>query len=56
MIAVEAAHGPAENIAPFLAYLSTQEAAYINGSVFSVTDDARISLYMEPRSLHDKEE
>jgi len=48
MKAVEAAHGPAENIAPFLAYLSTDEAKDINGAVFSVTGDARITLYTEP--------
>jgi len=46
---VEAAHGPAENMAPFLAYLATEEAAYISGAVFSVTGDARISLYTEPQ-------
>lgn len=45
---VEAAHGPAENMAPFLAYLATDEAAYISGAVFSVTGDARVTLYSEP--------
>lgn len=49
MKAVEAAHGPAEDMAPFLAYLATQEAEYINGSVFSVTGDARVTLYTEPQ-------
>ncbi|MEC0184686.1 SDR family NAD(P)-dependent oxidoreductase [Paenibacillus peoriae] len=48
MKAVEAAHGPAENMAPFLAYLSTNEANDINGAVFSVTGDARVTLYTEP--------
>ncbi|MGO4542444.1 SDR family NAD(P)-dependent oxidoreductase [Paenibacillus sp. 2TAB19] len=48
MKAVEAAHGPAENMAPFLAYLATEEAGSINGAVFSVTGDARVTLYTEP--------
>jgi 3-oxoacyl-[acyl-carrier protein] reductase len=45
---VEDAHGPAENMAPFVAYLATQEAAYISGAVFSVTANGRISLYSDP--------
>lgn len=49
MKAVEAAHGPAEDMAPFLAYLATQEAEYISGAVFSVTGDARVTLYTEPQ-------
>jgi len=49
---VEAAHGPAEHMAPFLAYLSTEEAAFISGAVFSVTGDARISLYTEPQQAN----
>lgn len=38
--AIESTHGPAENMAPFSAYLSTDEANDINGAVFSVTGDA----------------
>lgn len=49
MKAVEAAHGPAENMAPFLAYLATKEAEYTNGAIFSVTGDARVTLYTEPQ-------
>jgi len=46
---VEAAHGPAEHMAPFLAYLATEEASFISGAVFSVAGDARVSLYTEPK-------
>jgi len=45
---VEDAHGPAEDMAPFVAYLATQEANFISGSVFSVTADGRVTLYAEP--------
>lgn len=44
---IDDAHGPAENLAPFLAYLSIPEAAYINGAVFEVTGGGRISLFSE---------
>ncbi|MNW66885.1 short chain dehydrogenase [compost metagenome] len=50
---VEEAHGPAENMAPFVAYLATQEAAYISGAVFSVTANGRITLYSDPVSTHE---
>jgi 3-oxoacyl-[acyl-carrier protein] reductase len=45
---VEDAHGPAENMAPFVAYLATVEAAGISGAVFSVTANGRIALYSDP--------
>lgn len=45
---IDDAHGPAENLAPFLAYLATQEAAYISGAVFVVTGSGRISLFSDP--------
>jgi 3-oxoacyl-[acyl-carrier protein] reductase len=45
---VEKAHGPAEDMAPFIAYLSTEDASFISGSVFSVTADGRIDIYSEP--------
>lgn len=47
----EKEHGPAENVAPFLAYLCTEEASYINGAVFTVTGGGRISLYSEPKII-----
>lgn len=45
---VEDDHGPSENLAPFVAYLCTEESDYINGAVFSVTASGRITLYSEP--------
>ncbi len=45
---VEDAHGPAEDLAPFIAYLATQEAAYISGAVFAVTANGRIALFSDP--------
>lgn len=45
---IEAAHGPAEQMAPFLAYLATDEAAHISGSVFSVRADGHIGIYTDP--------
>ena len=48
MKAVEDAHGKAENLAPFVAYLATKEAAYITGMVFSVTANGRITIYSNP--------
>lgn len=48
MSEVEEAHGPAENMAPFVAYLATDAAAHISGSIFSITANGRISLYSDP--------
>lgn len=45
---VERDHGPAEDMAPFLAYLSTDEAAFISGSVFAITAAGKIALYSDP--------
>lgn len=45
---VERDHGPAEDMAPFLAYLSTDEAGFISGSVFSITAAGKIAIYSEP--------
>lgn len=36
-----------EKLGPFLAYLATEEAAYISGAVFTVTAAGRVSLYSE---------
>lgn len=43
----EEAHGPAENMT-FLAYLASDEAAHISGSVFSVTGGGDVALYADP--------
>ncbi|MEV1068503.1 SDR family NAD(P)-dependent oxidoreductase [Streptomyces sp. NPDC050263] len=40
-------HQAPEKLGPFLAYLATEEAAYINGAVFTVTAGGRIALYSE---------
>ena len=45
---VDAAHGPAEDMAPFVAWLATDEAASVSGAVFSVTANGRVSLYSDP--------
>lgn len=45
---IEEDHGPAENAAPFLAYLCTEDARYINGSVFTVKGSGKVELYSEP--------
>lgn len=45
---VEDDHGPAEDMAPFVAYLATDEAAFISGSVFSITASGRVTLFSEP--------
>ncbi|ABW12679.1 short-chain dehydrogenase/reductase SDR [Parafrankia sp. EAN1pec] len=38
-------HQAPENLGPFLAYLATEEAGNINGTVFTVTAGGRIALY-----------
>lgn len=48
---VEKDHGPAENAAPFLAYLCTEEAAYISGAVFSVKASGKIDVYCEAERI-----
>lgn len=48
---VEEDHGEPENMAPFLAYLCTEEAAYISGAVFSVTASGKIDVYSEPERI-----
>jgi len=45
---VEDAHSTPDKAAPFVAYLCTKEAGFINGAVFTVTADSRITLYTEP--------
>ena len=49
---VERDHGPAEDMAPFLAYLSTDEAIFISGSVFAITAAGKIDLYSDPVPAH----
>jgi 3-oxoacyl-[acyl-carrier protein] reductase len=51
MKAVEDAHGPAETMAPFVAYLATAEAGYISGAVFSITASGRVARYSDPAPL-----
>lgn len=46
--AVEANHGPAENLGPMIAYLCTEEASYINGTVFDMKASGKMSFYSEP--------
>ncbi len=48
---VEADHGPAEDMAPFVAYLATEEAAFISGAVFSITASGRITLFSDPAPI-----
>jgi len=43
----EQEHGPAENLAPFFAYLGSESAGHISGSVFTVASGGRIALYGE---------
>jgi len=40
-------HGPAEDLAPFFAYLGSESAGHISGSVFTVAAGGRIALYGE---------
>jgi 3-oxoacyl-[acyl-carrier protein] reductase len=49
----EKEHGPAEHVAPFLVYLCTEQASYVNGAVFTVTGGGRISLYSEPKIINE---
>jgi hypothetical protein len=48
---VEEDHGPAEDMAPFVAYLATKEAATISGAVFSITASGVITLFSEPAAI-----
>lgn len=48
---VEDDHGPAENMAPFVAYLTAAEAGHISGAVFSLTASGRVTLYSDPAPL-----
>lgn len=48
---VEDDHGPAEDMAPFVAYLATEEAAFISGAVFSITASGRITLFSDPAPI-----
>ena len=45
---VDGAYGPAEDMAPFLPYRSTEEASFISGAVFTVTGNGRVTLYSDP--------
>lgn len=50
---VEASHGDAKDLAPFLAYLSTEAASDITGEVFSVTASGRINVYTHNVCVND---
>lgn len=45
---IERQHGDPYDLAPFLAYLCTEDAGYISGSVFGVTGAGRIEYFSEP--------
>lgn len=45
---VEDDHGDPTNLGPFFAYLSTEEASYISGEVFSVKASGKIARYQYP--------
>lgn len=45
---VEDDHGDPVNLGPFFAYLSTEEASYISGEVFSVKSSGKIARYQYP--------
>jgi 3-oxoacyl-[acyl-carrier protein] reductase len=49
---IEDAHGPAENMT-FLAWLVSEEAADVTGSLFSVTGRGDIAVYGTPRHAHE---
>jgi 3-oxoacyl-[acyl-carrier protein] reductase len=52
---VQADHGPAENLAPFLAWLCTPDAGKVTGQVFSLTASGRVGVYSRPEiraSIH----
>jgi hypothetical protein len=44
---IECQHGDAYNLEPFLAYLCTDEAEFIDGSVFGVTGARKIEYFSE---------
>ncbi len=46
--AVEDDHGDPVNLGPFFAYLSTEEASYISGEVFSMKASGKIARYQYP--------
>lgn len=46
---VEADHGDPVGLGPFVAYLCTEEAGYISGSVFAATAAGKVSLYANPK-------
>lgn len=45
---VEDDHGDPVNLGPFFAYLSTEDASYISGEVFSVKSSGKIARYQYP--------
>lgn len=45
---VEADHGDPVGLGPMVAFLCTDDASYINGSVFSVTSAGKVAVYSYP--------
>lgn len=45
---VEADHGDPVNLGPIIAYLCTEDAGYISGSVFQATSAGKVTLYSYP--------
>ncbi|HMM06057.1 MAG TPA: SDR family NAD(P)-dependent oxidoreductase [Clostridiales bacterium] len=48
---VEADHADPIRLGPITAFICTEDAAYISGSVFSVTAAGKISLYSNPKQV-----
>lgn len=46
---VEADHGDPVGLGPFVAYLCTEDAGFISGSVFAATAAGKVSLYSNPK-------
>lgn len=52
---VEKDHGDPINLAPFIAYLCSEEAAYITGEVFAIKSSGKIGRYSYPKVVNNIE-
>lgn len=52
---VEQDHGDPINLAPFIAYLCSEEAAYITGEVFAIKSSGKIGRYSYPKVVNNIE-
>ncbi|MDP3879837.1 MAG: SDR family NAD(P)-dependent oxidoreductase [Dehalococcoidales bacterium] len=51
-VRMEELHGPPEGMAPLIAYLATDAAAHVSGTVFAAAGNGEFRIYSEPEEMN----